>query len=511
MSAILSAISGTVGRIEKVMTTPQVLATTETGQEEIDPRALMRSFMAAVEFQKITEHDPLFGALSIALPDPEQGLIYECLRKLAQGEEPVKGEDLFLPSGKSREFLLTPPKRLNVMWGAVRSSKSVTADLYWLNRIANNPRAKPWMIGQTLDTLRDNVINPLEDLLPAAIDYTTGWRECYIFGVKCKLRSASSKAQDKKLKGGTMTDLYGDEMTTWPENVTKMALSRLSTPGATGIFTTNPEDEDHYTWRDFLSPESQERLNAPGLGGIRTWQFYLPDNPSLTPEYIASLKAEYPEGTVWHSRLIQGRWVIAEGRIWDFFRPDVGAGYVVDARDCPRAFLDWVVSIDYGTSDAFAAGLYGLAQNPSQNALRSWFLVGEYYYDPKEHRGRQKAPTEYIEDLIKLCRWKGHPIYPDILCDPSAAAFITECRRSGRAEVENIRGADNSVKDGILDVATMLSQGWLKISSDCPNAIKYINNYRWDENSKEEKPLHDGSHFPDALRYGCRYMIRRMR
>jgi hypothetical protein len=97
------------------------------------------------------------------------------------------------------------------------------------------------------------------------------------------------------------------------------------------------------------------------------------------------------------------------------------------------------------------------------------------------------------------------------LCDPSAAAFITECRRSGRGEVENIRGADNSVKDGILDVATMFSQGWLKVSSDCPNFIKYINNYRWDENSKEEKPLHDGSHCPDSLRYGCRYMIREMR
>jgi PBSX family phage terminase large subunit len=364
------------------------------------------------------------------------------------------------------------------------------------------------MLGQTLDTLRDNVINPLEDLLPAAVDYMTGWRECYIFGVKCKLRSASSKAQERKLRGPTATDAYCDEFTTYRENVVKMLLSRLSTPDAVGLFTTNPEDEDHYVWRDYLAPEAQERLNQPGLGGLRAWKFELEDNPGLTEQYKASLKAEYPEGTVWHSRYILGLWAIAEGRIWDFFRPDVGGGYVVDARDCPREFIEWVVSIDYGTSDAFAAGLCGLAR---RNGRLGWWLVREFYYDPKEHRGRQKAPTEYIEDLVQLCRWNDRPIYPMGLCDPSAAAFITECRRSGRAEVENIRGADNSVKDGILDVATMFSQGWLKVSSDCPNFIKYINNYRWDENSKEEKPLHDGSHCPDSLRYGCRYMIREMR
>ena len=509
MSATLSAISGTLWRIEKAITTPQVLATTETGQEEIDPRALMRSFMAAVEAQKITEHDPLFGTLSIALPDPEQGLIFECLRKLAQGEEWIKGEDLFLPSGKSREFLLTPPRRLNVMWGAVRSSKSVTADLYWLNRNATNPRAKPWMIGQTLDTLRDNVINPLEDLLPAAINYTTGWRECYIFGVKNTLRSASSKAQDKKLKGGTMTDLYGDEMTTWPENVTKMALSRLSTPGATGIFTTNPEDEDHYTWRDFLSPESQERLNAPGLGGIRTWQFYLPDNPSLTSEYVASLKAEYPPGTVWHSRLIDGLWVIAEGRIWDFFRPEVGGGFVVDKL--PLDFIDWMGTIDYGTRDPFSASLWGLGQSPEEHKP-TWYIVKEFYYDPKEHRGVQMAPTEYVDALAKLARWNDRTIYPRWFCDPAALDFIVQCRdRNSPPEVKRMQGADNSVKDGILRVASLFTSGTLKIYYTNENTIKYVNNYRWDENSKDEKPLHDGSHKPDDIRYGSAYARSRVR
>lgn len=509
MSSV-AAFRAQVWKLRASSALPRVIATTREGEVEIAPRVLMQSFMEAVDAQAILPTDPLRAILIEAEPDHEQGLIYECLRKLAQGEEWIRGEDLFLPSGKSRDFLLAPPKRLNVMWGAVRSSKSITADLYWLNRIATRPRSKPWMIGNTLDTLRDNVINPLEELLPTAIDYTTGWRECYIFGTKCKLRSASSKAQDKKLKGGTMSDLYGDELTTWPENVLKMALSRLSTPGAAGIFTTNPEDEDHYVWTDLLSPEAQERLNAPGLGGIRTWQFYLPDNPSLTDEYVASLKAEYPEGTVWHGRLIEGRWVIAEGRIWDFFRPEAGAGYVIDPGDLPRDFIDWVVGIDYGTSDPFAAGLYGLARSPQTGRL-TWYLTREYYYDPKDHRGRQKAPTQYIEDLVSLCRWNDRPIYPRILCDPSAAAFIVECRRSERPELRNIRGANNAVKDGILDVATMLSSGWLKFSSNCPQHIKYANNYRWDETSKEEKPLHEGSHLPDEIRYAARYMIREMR
>lgn len=404
-------------------------------------------------------------------------------------------------------------KPIICMEGAVRSGKTLTGSFSftcWAQSEFDDYEFA--FCGKTIGSARRNIIRPLKRMLAARgaavndhrssnenfleIEWLGHKNVYWIFGGK------DERSQDL-IQGATLAGIFFDEAILMPISFLQQGIARLSIDGAKIWISLNPEgpDEPFYVdWLDKFDPKDVFYLH-----------FTMDDNPSLSEETKARYQRMYPEGSVWYDRYILGQRTVAEGRIWDFFRPDVGAGYVVDARDCPRAFLDWVVSIDYGTSDAFAAGLYGLARNPSQNALRSWFLVREYYYDPKEHRGRQKAPTEYIEDLIKLCRWKGHPIYPNILCDPSAAAFITECRRSGRAEVENIRGADNSVKDGILDVATMLSQGWLKISSDCPNAIKYINNYRWDENSKEEKPLHDGSHFPDALRYGCRYMIREMR
>jgi Terminase-like family. len=244
----------------------------------------------------------------------------------------------------------------------------------------------------------------------------------WIFGGK------DERSQDL-IQGATLAGIFLDEAILMPISFLQQGIARLSIDGAKIWISLNPEgpDEPFYVdWLDKFDP-----------GDVFYLHFTMADNPSLSEETRGRYKRMYPEGSVWYDRYILGQRTVAEGRIWDFFRPDPGAGFVVDARDCPKEYIDWVYSIDYGTSDAFAAGLCGLARHEGR---LGWWLVREYYYDPKEHRGRQKAPTEYIEDLAALCRWYDHPVYPMGLCDPSAAAFITECRRSGRAEVENIRG-----------------------------------------------------------------------
>lgn len=408
---------------------------------------------------------------------------------------------------------LSPHKEKTIicMEGAVRSGKTLTGSFSFTIWAMENFDGEEFAFcGKTIGTARRNIINPLKRILAAqgatvddkrsasegnylAITWRGNENIFWIFGGK------DERSQDL-IQGATLAGIFYDEAILMPISFLNQGIARLSVDGAKIWISLNPEGPDDPFYTDWLNGFSDSDMFY--------LHFTMDDNPALTDETKDRYRRMWPEGSVWYDRYILGQRTVAEGRIYDFFRPEVGGGYVIPSP--PGNFADFMISLDYGTSDPFVAVLWGLARSPENNKL-TWYIFDELYYDPSDHRTRQRAPTEHMAALRDLCRYQDRPIYPRIEADPSAAAFITECRRSGIAELKSIRGADNAVKDGILDVATMLASGWLKISANCVNTIKYLNNYRWDENSKEEKPLHVGSHIPDAVRYGARRAIREMR
>jgi PBSX family phage terminase large subunit len=401
-------------------------------------------------------------------------------------------------------------KPIICMEGAVRSGKTLTGSFSftcWAQSEFDDYEFA--FCGKTIGSARRNIIRPLKRMLAARgaavndhrssnenfleIEWLGHKNVYWIFGGK------DERSQDL-IQGATLAGIFFDEAILMPISFLQQGIARLSIDGAKIWISLNPEgpDEPFYVdWLDKFDPADVFYLH-----------FTMDDNPSLSEETKARYQRMYPEGSVWYDRYILGQRTVAEGRIWDFFRPEVGAGYVVDKL--PHDFIDWMGSIDYGTKDPFSASLWGLGQSPETNKL-TWYIVKEFYYDPKDHRGKQKAPTEYADALVDLAQWNDRAIYPRWFCDPSALDFIVECINSKRPEISRMQGADNSVKDGILRVASLFTSGFLKIYYTNDNTIKYVNNYRWDENAKEEKPLHDGSHKPDDIRYGSAYAMRRMR
>jgi PBSX family phage terminase large subunit len=401
-------------------------------------------------------------------------------------------------------------KPIICMEGAVRSGKTLTGSFSftcWAQSEFDDYEFA--FCGKTIGSARRNIIRPLKRMLAARgaavndhrssnenfleIEWLGHKNVYWIFGGK------DERSQDL-IQGATLAGIFFDEAILMPISFLQQGIARLSIDGAKIWISLNPEgpDEPFYVdWLDKFDPKDVFYLH-----------FTMDDNPSLSEETKARYQRMYPEGSVWYDRYILGQRTVAEGRIWDFFRPEVGAGYVVDKL--PHDFIDWMGSIDYGTKDPFSASLWGLGQSPETNKL-TWYIVKEFYYDPKDHRGKQKAPTEYADALVDLAQWNDRAIYPRWFCDPSALDFIVECINSKRPEISRMQGADNSVKDGILRVASLFTSGFLKIYYTNDNTIKYVNNYRWDENAKEEKPLHDGSHKPDDIRYGSAYAMRRMR
>lgn len=477
-------------KIKKAASRPAIIATIPTGAVEIPPEDLLDCFFVAIELGEFSKDHLLYSVFQKAEEDKDQGLIFGCLRKLAQGLTPsIEEGDLFLPKGKQAKSILESTKRLNLWYGSVRSSKTIMSLIKWLWRCLHGPSGRRMMVGNTSETLELNCIEPLKDLLPAAVRHTSGWRHCFIFGKKVFLRGANDVGQEKKFRGPTLVDVYGDEVTTWAKVVFKMILTRLSRPGAAAFLTTNPDHPLHYLNVDYI-----ERVKELSMS---LWHFILDDNPALPEEYKADLIRENPPGTVYYLRFILGLWVAAEGKIYGFFNNDAkdetGNPIIVD--ELPAQFDSWRVAVDYGTVNPCVFGLYG-------KYGKVWYKVKEYYWDSKKE-GRQKTNAEYSRDMKAFLVWNGQPIRPrSIDVDPSAAGFITQLRQDFPGIV--IYPAINDVASGIQKVAMALMLGWLKIFRQCTKTVSEHANYLWDEKAQQrgdEKPIKSNDHTCDETRY----------
>ena len=172
---------------------------------------------------------------------------------------------------------------------------------------------------------------------------------------------------------------------------------------------------------------------------------------------------------------------------------------------------DYVVSIDYGTMNAFSALLWGKIEG-------IWYAIKEYYYSGRD-TGTQKTDNEYMDDLNEWISdaWderKLRPTYTTLggrsyekiktIIDPSASSFIALLKKSEWAKVHQ---ADNAVLDGIRETAVALQMGKVKILRPaCPNWIKEAGGYVWDDKAETEKPVKVADHAMDSTRYFCKTM-----
>jgi PBSX family phage terminase large subunit len=257
-----------------------------------------------------------------------------------------------------------------------------------------------------------------------------------------------------------------------------MLLSRLSVPNAKLFGATNPDSPFHWLKVNYI--DRKDELD------LKTWDFTLEDNPSLTELFKSNLKKEYRG--VWYKRYIEGEWCLAEGVIYDFFDEKL---HVIDFP--PGQATEYIVGVDYGTAHPCVFTLLGY--NPEH--YPNMWIEKEYYYNSEDHN-RQKTDSEYADDLKGFI---SNHVIKQIFIDPAAASFKLECQRQG---IRNIYDANNDVLDGIRFVSSLFINGTLKICSQCANLRKEIQSYRWDDKSKMtgvDKPLKRNDDCCDSMRY----------
>ena len=382
-------------------------------------------------------------------------------------------------SPKQIEYYTHSNARINIAEGAVRSGKSYIILLRFMKELQEGPDGAYLICGKSERTILHNIIDPLQELTGGIIRYNRGLGEFTLFDRKVYIVGANDERAEGKIRGSTFAGALVDEVTILPENFFRMLLSRLSVEGAKLFGGTNPDSPFHWLKKDFL-----DVLNGDP-SQLKTFHFDIDDNPILSENFKNSLKKEY--SGLWYKRFIEGKWVLAEGAVYDFFDTKI------NVRPSPPTYGKYfVLGVDYGTSNAFAAVLLGF-NDDHHPAL---WVEKEYYWDSKK-KGFQKTDAEYAADL--RAHFGGYPIRMTYL-DPSAQSFETELKRNNWP----VTHAKNEVLDGIRCVSTMLSQGDLVICADCSNLIEEFEGYVWDENAVkrgEDKPLKQRDHALDALRY----------
>lgn len=371
-------------------------------------------------------------------------------------------------------------KRLNILEGSVRSGKTWISLVLWALWVATQPENGNYlMVGKTLTSLKRNCLDLLETLVGEKnFTYSRAHKEGALFGRRIYLEGVNDARAESKIRGMTLNGAYCDELTLFTEDFFTMLLSRLSVKGAKLIGTTNPDSPVHWFAAQYL--DRADKLN------MLVMKFLIDDNTTLDPEYIANLKNEYTG--VFYDRFILGEWVVAEGLIYDFFDP------AIHTTDESPTDGEWYISVDYGTSNPFSAGLWNVGE---RRAVR----VAEFYHSGRETHNQQ-TDEEYYTQMERLA---GDRDIRSVVIDPSAASMIATILRHGRFAV---RHANNDVLNGIRVTAGLLKSRRILIHRSCKNAIRELRLYAWDEKADKDKPIKQNDHAMDEMRYLCYTILR---
>lgn len=388
-------------------------------------------------------------------------------------------------SSKSLDFIRNSNARLNIAHGAVRSSKTISCTVRWLQYLQDGPPGDLAMLGKTTATLQRNVLNDMFDTVGVNnykwINRQQG--ELRILGRRVYCFGANNEDAESKIRGATFAGALCDEVNLYPQNVFNQLMARLSVRGAQCFCNCNPDSPYHWFYTDYISNSD--------ITNKKIWKFLMEDNLSLDPDYIRDLKREYTG--VWYERMILGNWVAAEGRIYDMFDADKHlidtVKYITSHGYNPQS-IKWLVGCDYGTSTVMTWGLY--AKLPDGVILK----VKEYYWDAVKQKA-QKTDAEFLNEFVN---WLGGIVPWAVYCDPSAASWKVALMRRGYRVIN----ADNDVINGIRQVATYLNTGMYFMDKSCKDGEKEYMSYVWDSDAQKlgkDKPLKVHDHTCDCDRY----------
>jgi PBSX family phage terminase large subunit len=362
--------------------------------------------------------------------------------------------------------------------GAVRSGKSLCMFVSFVSWAMSNFNDCSFAVcGRTASSVRRNLLSPYLPVLMQLgflVDFKISSGKLTVKGNGTKntfwIFGGKDEASASLIQGMTLAGVMFDEVALMPRSFVEQALARCSVDGSKFWFNCNPSNPSHWFYTEWIKKAKDK--NALYL------HFAMRENPSLSKQMLERYENMY--SGAFYERFVKGRWVAADGIVYPMFGEQCMA-------DCPTQCTGYYISVDYGTVNPTSMGLWGYSSGV-------WYRLREYYYSSKRE-GMQKTDEEYYAQLKKLA---GNLKISAVICDPSAASFITAIRRHGEFKVIP---AKNDVLDGIRRVSEVLKSGKIKICRGCVDAVREFSLYCWDESAAKDCPIKENDHAMDDIRY----------
>lgn len=385
--------------------------------------------------------------------------------------------------------------------GSIRSGKSMSMSLsfaMWATECFTDCNFA--ICGRTVGSVRRNVVDDLKRMLKSRGYDVTDRRGdnmliisrrnhvnyFYLFG------GSDERSQDL-IQGITLAGVLLDEAALMPESFVNQATGRCSVEGAKLWFNCNPAGSRvHWFKTKWINQCVKKRLLY--------LHFTMDDNLSLSEKTKEKYKRRYVG--MFYRRYIEGRWVAAEGVIYDMWNPSENTYDPEDAEPDYETRYRRYIAVDYGTTNPM------VFLDVIDDGMTFW-VKNEYYYDCKRTTAqRQKTDYEYGDDFEKFV---GGDHSVTVIIDPSALSFRVELRNRGY----RVKEADNEVLDGIRMTATLIQKRRIRtLRGKCPNFQHEIETYIWDEKAAQhgdERPVKESDHAMDAIRYLVKTTVNRRR
>jgi PBSX family phage terminase large subunit len=297
---------------------------------------------------------------------------------------------------------------------------------------------------------------------------------------------ADNKKHVDRIRGTTIEYAYGDEVTTWSQDVFDMLKSRLRCEHSKFDGTCNPEGPQHW-FKKFLDSDADIYQQA----------YTIEDNPFLPPNFVQALKQEYA-GTVLYQRYILGLWVAAEGAIYTPWCDDADRfTKKVERKDIVRS----IIGVDFGGNGSASAFVcIGILRGYSGVAV-----LREYY-----HKG-VTTPTAQEADFVRFARecmedYGCREVYCDSAEQTLIAGFRAAALKSGLfVDIKNARKGE--IIDRIRFTLRLMGRGAFFVDPGCTHLREALTSAVYDsKHITEDKRLDDGStniDSLDAMEYAC--------
>jgi PBSX family phage terminase large subunit len=347
--------------------------------------------------------------------------------------------------------------------GATRSGKTYQ-DYFLIPRRLLAVEGKEGLnviLGNTRETIRRNILIPMQTLY--GVDYVGNLRadnSCEMFGQKVFCLGADNANRVDKVRGASIKYCYGDEVTTWSQDVFDMLKSRLDKPYSKFDGTCNPENPQHW-FKRFLDSDADVFLQA----------YTIDDNPFLDAVFVENLKREY-RGTVLYDRYIKGLWVAAEGVVYRLFA-DHPEQFIVD--DVPGTIRYATIGVDFGGgTSAHAFSCMGFT---SRNAI-----VCLADYREQAALDPTKLERDFV-DFVKMCQMQW--LVTDVWCDSAEQTLINGLRAAAaqaRLGVNIGNAQKKPINDRIRALCILMGAGRFYINRRCEATIDALKSALWDSN-----------------------------